>query len=539
MLRSRLIAPLVWFVGLLAVGMQALSLATRYFQPWLSADYIYPQLFAEDVLSGRYPLSGWTLSSAPYFFPDMGVAMLLRALGGSGTVLPGYVVFFYLTLAVVAGWSLQRATSTGWTAWLGGVALANLLLLWQSVGDHAQFLWQLGTVGFHGGVILLGLASFALWSGLPESTLSRRRRLVAFAVLFLGSISDTLFLTQAVLPLGVGIWAQAGWGRWSPRLKDYVMTLLAALGLVLMVRGALFFGGWFNFSKVVRYAPLPAAVHQATMGFIRDVSQTIAPQAWGLLVLAALSLGLVLVFWWRNRGQQRPLIITVKPATGMVIVGLLATTLLPLAAAYWKDASHVRYLLPWLVWPGWLALVWLLPKISGWGCNVRGLTVSVLFFGGVSWFSLPPIRVPALRWPYTAQQSQLDDFLVSRDLRYGLSDYWRAHEINTLTHAPVHLFALRPTARVSFWNNNAFWFYKKEKNSGRLTVPDYTFIITDGLDETALRQRFGEPSEQKIAGGFTIWIYAASAAHDLTQEIQKEVRAFVQQRPGEELIGQY
>src|SRR3954466_3478297 len=103
-------------LGMASVAALSLSLAARYFQPWLSADYIYPQLFAEDVLSGAYPLAGWTLSSAPYLFPDMLAAIGLRALGGAGTVLPAYVVCYYLALAAVAGWSLQRATAGGWTA---------------------------------------------------------------------------------------------------------------------------------------------------------------------------------------------------------------------------------------------------------------------------------------------------------------------------------------------------------------------------------------------------------------------------------------
>src|SRR5258708_36807 len=178
--RSRLAAA-IWFLGLVTVGLQALALATRYFQPWLSADYIYPQLFAEDLLAGRYPLSGWTLSSAPYFFPDMTVATVLRAVGGAGPVLPAYVVFTYVSLAVLAGWSLQRATGTGWTAWLAGVVFVNALLLWQPVTDHAPYLWLLGTVGFPGGAVLLGVARFALWAGGGGGGVSRGRGAVGLA----------------------------------------------------------------------------------------------------------------------------------------------------------------------------------------------------------------------------------------------------------------------------------------------------------------------------------------------------------------------
>lgn len=532
MSRSRLVAA-IWFLGLVTVGLQALALATRYFQPWLSADYIYPQLFAEDVLAGRYPLSGWTLSSAPYFFPDMTMATVLRALGGAGTVLPAYVVFTYMALAVLAGWSLQRATATGWTAWLAGVAFVNALLVWQSVTDHAHYLWLLGTVGFHGGAVLLGLASFALWTGGREGGMSRSRWAVALVVLFLGAISDTLFLTQAAAPLGVGLWAQAQWNWRHPLVRVYAKTLALALGLVVVVRGLLAFAGWFNFSKVVRYAPTPAAMTRATVGFLHDLRAILVPGAWGLLALAGVALAVVGFIWWRERRQARPLTGPAKTAAAFALAGLAATTLLPLVTAYWRDEHHVRYMLPWLVLPGWLALAWLLPRLTPWTTGARPWALLLLWVGLLVG-TLPQIRPAALRWPYAERQAQLDEFFLRRGLRHGLSDYWRAHEINTLTHAPVRLFALRPQATARFWNNNAFWFYDSE--AGRLSGPDYTFIITEGLDEAALRRRFGEPAEQEKAGGLTIWLYSGPAARRLTREMAGEVREFLHGHPGEERI---
>ncbi len=530
--RSRLAAA-IWFLGLVTVGLQALALATRYFQPGLSADYLYPQLFAEDVLAGRYPLSGWTLSSAPYFFPDMAVAIVLRALGGMGPVLPAYVVFTYVSLALLAGWSLQRATDTGWTAWFAGVAFVNALLLWQPVADHAPYLWQLGTVGFHGGAVLLGLASFALWTGGEKGGLSRRRWVVALAVLFLGAISDTLFLTQAAAPLGVGLWAQARWDWRHTMVRTYATPLALALGLVVFVRGLLALAGWFNFSKVVRYAPTPAAVARATTGFLHDLKTTLAPGAWGLLALAVVALAAVVFAWWRSRRESRPLAGPTATATGFALAGLAATTLLPLLTAYWRDAHHVRYILPWLVLPGWLALAWLLPKIRPWTEGPRPWALLVLWAGLLAG-TLPQVRSASLGWPYPERQAQLDEFFLRHGLRHGLSDYWRAHEINTLTHAPVRLFALRPQATASFWNNNAFWFY--DSAAGRLSRPDYTFVITEGLDETALRRRFGEPTEQAQAGGLTIWLYSGPAAQRLTGEMAGEVGEFLRGRPGEERI---
>ena len=532
--RSRLAAA-VWFLGMVAVILQALALSSRYFQPWLSADYLYPQLFAEDVLAGNYPLSGWTLSSAPYFFPDMTVAFVLRALGGGGTVLPAYVVFSYLTLAVLAGWSLERVTRTGWTAWLAGVALVNALLLWQPVADHAHYLWLFATVGFHGGAVLLGLASVALWAGPESSGLSRRRWAVALAVLTLGIFSDTLFLTQSALPLGAGLLAQANWNwRQRGRVRTYGSTVFLALGLVLAVRVALAVGGWFNFSKVVRYLPTPAAVGRATDYFMRDLGATLIPGAWGFGVMAVISFGVAVVRWWRDRRRSEPVIAGQKLASGYALLGLASTTLLPLMAAYWRDGNHVRYILPWLIFPGWFALGSVLPKIGRWGGEWRCLIVFGLVCGGIAGMALPRIQRSALGWPYSARQLQLDDFLRRRGLQHGLSDYWHAHEINTLTHAPVRLMSIRPAGNVRFWSNNAFWFY--DSVAGRLTVPEYNFIITDGLDETALRLRFGEPAAEERVGGLTVWLYAGTAARTLTEKTEREVRAFLRGRPGEQRI---
>ncbi len=532
MSRSRL-AAVIWFLGLVAVGLQALALAARYFQPWLSADYLYPQLFAEDVLAGRYPLAGWTLSSAPYLFPDMAVAILLRALGGPGPILPAYVVFTFLSLAVLTGWSLQRATSTGWAAWLGGVALVNMLLAWQPVADHAHYLWLLGTVGFHGGAILLGLASFSLWTGPEDNRPPAGRWLVALTVLFLGSMSDTLFLTQAALPLGVGLWAQAGWNWRRPRVLAYAQALLGALALVAVVRTALALAGWFNFSKVVRYAPTPSAIKGATTSFIRDVFQTLAPGAWGLLAVAFVSLAVTAFLWCR---QSPPRGSAAKPAVWFALGGLVTTTLLPLATAYWRDAHHVRYILPWLVFPGWLALVWLLPSFKPWAGDLRCLSILGVIWVGLALLALPRIRLEALRWAYPERQARLDEFLVGRNLHHGLSDYWHAHEFNTLTHAPAFLFALRPQGNAGFWNDNAFWFYESGSGGKRLTVPDYTFIITDGLDEASLRRRFGEPKERERVGGLTIWIYAGEGMRRLTEQMEAEVHDFLRGRPGADRI---
>jgi len=532
MARSAL--PLVWLLGLAVVILQALALAARYFQPWLSADYIYPQLFAEDVLAGTYPLAGWTLSSAPYLFPDMLAAFGLRLIQGPGPVLSTYVAVYYAALALVLGWALQRATATGWSAWIGGVVLVNGLLAWAPVADHAHYLWLLGTLGFHGAVMLMGLASFALWAGDPGVAPSPARRTVALALLIPGLFSDTLFLTQALLPLGLMLWLQAGRDWRRPRMRAFLIALALALAAVALIRIGLGVGGWFTFSKVFRYAPLPAAVAGSAARFVRDVAGVIAPDAWAFAALAAFGLGVGGWCAWPSR-RAAGMPPRLRLALGWGLLGLAATTLMPIATVYWRSEQHVRYILPWLVYPGWLILAAALPRVGP--APRRGglaaLGAVFVLLGVAAW---PQIRSSALQvWPHDAQVERFDAFVRARGLRHGLSDYWRAHELNTESRAGVQLFPLRPTARASFWNNNAFRFYAPGED-GRLVRPLYDFIVTAGLDEAELRRRFGAPASCERVGNFDVWLYAPDAARRLTASMDAEVRAFLHGRPGEDRL---
>lgn len=527
----------LWIGGLVTVALQALALGSRYFQPWLSGDYIYPQLLAEDVLAGRYPLAGWTLSSAPYFFPDLTVLTALRALGGPGTVLPAYVVFAYLALAITAGWALHTATRAGGWAWIGGTALVNGLLAWQGAGDHAHYLWLLGTVGFHGGAVMLGLALFALWAGLTDVPPSRGRWWAGVALFFLGLLSDMLFLTQAVIPLGIamGIAAEKRWWA-APRLRAYGQAFGVAAAGVATVKVGLALAGYFNFSKVIRYAPWPSAMLQSLEKFFHDAAVVLIPDAWGFALLFAVGAVLVALRLRRPKSGRDAESGNQALAAWFVGLALAGTLAFPLVTTYWRDQHHVRYLLPLFVLPGWFFAVTLLRPGAG-SARPRGLAVLGVSFALLAAWAAMTIKPAALRWPYPESQARLDAFLAEHHLTHGLSDYWTAHQANTLARVPLKLFALRKDGRAFFWNNNAFWFYDTSGPGALLTLTPRGFIITNGLDENALLRRFGEPRTRERVGDYSIWLYDTPAGREsLTGMVRGEVEAFLQGRPGAERL---
>ena len=525
---------LLCLAALVVVAVQAMALATRYFQPWLDGDYLLPQRFAADVLGGIYPLSGWTLSSSPYLFPDFALSLLWHAVLGGAPLLPFYVVTSYVALALLAGWSLERVHASQGLGWLAGALLVNLLLACQGTADHARWLWWLGTATFHGGAVLLGLAQFALWAGPPDTAPSRAGAAVATALLFLGLASDTLLLTQFILPLGLALFVTAGRPRWrAPRVRAFVTAVVIAIGLIVVFRGALVLADWWNFPKVVRYAPTPAAIAGTAARMVSDLIGPVSsavPRFVGLFVIG------VAGALWLTRQRRR----TGQPGTPeqrqagwFAVAGLLSTLALPVLAVYWQNPQHGRYLLPGLVLPLWWLLT-LLPLAKLRTPFVAGLVTASLLL--LAWVRVPEIQFAAWAWPYPERVAELERFLVTENCNHGLADFWQANTLNAVSRSGLRLNQIRPDGRVQFWGNNAFHHFEAEAATGSLRAQRYTFILADGLDPTALRAKFGEPTRTVTVADYEVWLYDETGAQRISSHVDTEVRAFLGDRPGTERI---
>lgn len=524
---------LLWLAALTGVAVQAMALATRYFQPWLDGDYLLVQRFAADVLAGVYPLSGWTVSSSPYLFPDFAIGILWQAVLRGAPLLPFYVVTSYVALALLAGWSLRRVRGADNHGWLLGALLVNALLVWQGTADHARWLWWLGTANMHGGAVLLGLAQFALWAGPTETAPTRNRQIVATGLLFLGLASDTLLFTQFVIPLGVALLLTAPSPRWrAPRVKAFLLSLIIALASVGLLRGALALADWWNFPNVVRYAPTPAAIAGAGVRMLGDLLGHVSSTAPRFVLLFLIGVGGAV---WLTRqlhkfGAQRTP--EQRQAGWFAMTCLVSTLALPVLAVYWQNPQHGRYLLPCLVIPLWW-LVTVLPLARLRTPFIAGIVTASLL--GLVFWRAPQIDFAKWIWPYPDNVAALDRFLSREERAYGLADYWHTNRLNALSQK-VRLNQVRPDGRVQFWGNNAFHHFAANPGVRQLQPPRYTFILVNGLDQAALRIKFGEPTRTATTGDYDIWLYDDAGAERLSALVDVEVRTFLGDRPGTERI---
>ena len=135
----------VCLLGCVAIGVSALDLSGYGLGHFLSSDFLTPYFFCSDLLTGRYPLSGWTLSASPFFVPDlMFLGGLLRAFGQNGFAYGLFTPLYYLALFALIGACVKTVIGCAGPAFLVSLVLGSIFLALRFLPGHALYLWWIG-----------------------------------------------------------------------------------------------------------------------------------------------------------------------------------------------------------------------------------------------------------------------------------------------------------------------------------------------------------------------------------------------------------
>ena len=535
------IVPAACLLGLCAVGGAALDLSAHGLARYLTSDFLTPYFFCADLVGGRYPLSGWTLSASPYFVPDH--LVLGPSMGVCGSEPLAYALFpllFYPLLFVLAGCCLKTVVGRAGPAFLASLSFGSGLLALRALPGHDVWLWWLGAPCCHGGVLLLGFAYlWALGTGLRRGTAGRLPAGV-FCLGLAGLLSDTLFLFQILLPASVALFVcRRRHPAFASALRWQGGAAVAALVCSQLFQPICRAGGWFYFSRIIRVAPTPPHQWHALRQFLSDLPGLLH-DGWGFALLALAAAAAL----FRSLGAWR------RAAPGDVPVGggggvhegaldfyrvfcpasLWLMLPLPILICSWKGASNVRYLFNWLLLPGFLlaleaAAKWGAPGLAAPGGHWqrRGLVGAAAVFLACLGCAAGDLRHASLRFPYPDDVAALDAVLQRRGLTRGLAQYWDAKYVTALSHAGAELRQIRANGDLYFWDNNAFGYYEASAD-GSLAWPAYQYILTDLLDERAVARAFGEPQASESAGRFRVWIYDGEGQRRIRDVLEPRVR---------------
>ena len=529
----------VGLLGFLCVGSSALDLSADGIARYLNSDFFTPYFFCRELLTRRFPLSGWTLSASPYFVPDhLVLGGLFSMFGATGFAYVLFTLVYYPLLFGLAVLCLRNAVGRGGPALVAGLLFGGGLLALRALPGHAQSLWWLGAPCCHGGVLLLGFGYLSvLGTGLRRGRVGTLPGWL-FALGLLGLVSDTLFLFQILLPASVALFlcrrrhpALGPWWRWQSG------CLLAALAGSVGFKGLCGAESWFYFSRMIRVSPTPAHQWHALGQFLGDVP-FLLQNGWGFaLVLLAAVVSLA-----RTRAARETVTPENAPADvhrgvldfyRVFCVASLGLMLpLPILTCAWRSANCVRYVFNWLVLPGFLLALraaerWTLGEAveAEMGRRRRGwvlVGVAAVFLVGTGW-AVRDLRTEPRRFPYPEDVAALDAVLQRRGLTRGLAEYWDAKYVTGLSHAGAELRQIKMGGEPYFWDNNAFDYYERGAD-GALRWPEYQYVLVELLDEPAIRRAFGEPVAKESAGPFQVWVYGEDGRRRIRETLEPAVR---------------
>lgn len=441
------------------------------------SDALYLPVLFEDVLRRSGSLGDWFLTPAPYFFPDF--LLYLPAWLAAGSMLGQTTLFALLQTVLTAGAVFLVARTALPGAGLQSAAALATLLVWLGLHADDPFV-RLFSSAHHYGAFIAALLLAALWLGLDGSRRRRPMEAAAALLVYLATLSDALFLVQAVMPLLAAALLHRRDAGTATAPRRAVLLLLAPAVLAMVSYR-------FVVAHPTRYpARLGLDRLSANLGETGTIFATLFGQQ--PLLAAALSLallaGLACIAACLRRGTRLALPYQVRLLLTFAALSCAATMAVMLLSTTVQPVP--RYLitpLSALLVAGWFALAARLGPRSRFAAAGLALVFSSLLVADA--WQLRGQHSTA-RYFYPEQVACIDQALGAAGARHGIAQYWDAKRLQGLSRHQLTVAQYTGELAPMEWIT-----------SQRFFAAGYDFAIVAGQEAPPFRL----PREQLIALG--------------------------------------
>ena len=467
------------------------------------SDALYLPVLFDDVLARGGSLADWYLTPAPYFFPDF--PLYLLAWMGGGSVLAQTTVFVLLQTILMAGAIFLVGRKVLDSNRVLATAALAIVFIWLGLHAGDPFV-RLYSSAHHYGAFIAALLLVAIWLGLDagQRDWSSRIAMPAIVVLvYLTTLSDALFLVQAVVPLlAAALLCHRGTASGTGLRRAAMLLLLPALVAMVSYR--------FTVTHPTRYkarlglARLPANLEDAGTICVTLFSQR--PLLAAVLLLSLMAGLACIVACLRKKAPAslpRPVLLLLVFATlscaSTVAAMLLSTSVQPVP----------RYLIAALSWP-LVSGMFLLARVLGARFRYAGLGVTVVFSGllaAEAWRTRDQHDTGQFFYP--EQIACIDSALAQASAQHGIAQYWDAKRVQALSR--LHLTLAQYTGELApmEWITSARYFNTR-----------YDFaIIADqevpqfSLPKAQLTAMNGEPVRTVTCGDRSVLLFGKGRLH--------------------------
>ena len=495
-------------IALAAVGMFFAYRRMAWAHP-INADGASNSLQAWDLWHGNPLMTGWTLSDVSFYTTELVQYAIIQVFMGLNVEAIRVAAAVTYTLLVLVVAALAKGRATGWDAAVRvGVAVAIMLVPAPGIGYMTLF----SSPNHTGSGVPLVITWLVLDRALSGPREPRKWLPVAIAVLLAwGEVGDPLVTFIGALPLVLvsairlvraGVpWKQRWRGIDAQLLAAGAASVVLAHGFLLLVRAA---GGFHAPAPPISLAPIADLGHRFSMvvqmigaiyGAYRPGEHPpAAAVGLGLLHLFGIALVIVALVTVIIRGVRG----TGDRVNEILVLGIGINLGAELVSTLPVDILAAREIVAVLPLGAALAARVCAPRLRAWRLTPVLAGVLAIFTFALAVYS-PPRSAPA-------ENQDIADWLVYRNLSYGLASYWNASNITVTTERRVVVVPTAGGDRIApyCWQSRVDWYDP--------TTHDARFIIFDrersmyGTPEAAEKQ-FGAPAETKDFGRHVVLVY--------------------------------
>ena len=469
-----ILALFIFVTCLLASLALFLSGNIYYLGSAANSDLIYIEALYKDIFVDHFPINGWLLSKAPYFFPDWIIFFTLRTL--SPYYLLAYALSICINFLLLSGCfyfilrqtlSISKNNAALITCAWSPVFLLLLPASVEGYGPHNVLLPV-----YHSGALINGLIILTIWLRSMREETSNVLLVTVFFTSIIATISDQWWVIWFGAPIIVTTLLNSYLNELSliKSIKNKVfLTLLGGIITGLLVTELMKIFGIFFFSDVAI-----GGNKMATAAFARDIFELHFAQP----ALAVLFLGMVYFLlssfknnflpvgqllkngWADKETQQRQLL-----CLAIVCVFSYISTSAPIIILSLWEKWNYRYVHNFLYIPWMLVGVYLASKVTPlllWK-KLRPFALLVPFAMS-SWIyfnSTDIAKKETFLWnePFAPQGSVcVDETAETLGLEMGLAQYWNAKPNTYLSRTNTRLNQFDNNLRPLHWMNNLHWF---------------------------------------------------------------------------------
>ena len=476
----------------------------------INSDLIYIESLFRDFFVRDYPIDGWLVSKAPYFFPDWPLYFTLRYfLGDYVTSWYLYIFILFLLVQLFLYKTILLFAPKKKGVGLFTVAWSSLLLIIakntpDGFGPLTFFLPV-----YHSGALILGLLILYLWLKSINNKINNITKLIIVITSIFSTVSDLWWVVWFLIPLSIStIFILIT--RQILNYKNILFIILAWIGSILgfFISKIIEYLKILNFSDAIAGRPYEKLSVQIN-SYIKDYIEILLSSPI-LLIFTVISLSCSVyilynlikstllkeklnnqVFNFSFNNYERLTIFFI-----WFLITLIFTSGIICYFRLWEKWNY-RYIFPFFVFP-WIlvgSLVFLKFSLSKLVIKIFKFIlfifaciylIWILNFSNTSTFKEMTEGVP-LAWStknYSETNFCIDKIAKLNNIKYGLGEYWEAKNNTETSREDIFINQITNDFRILHWMNNLHWY----KNNNI----DYDFIILEKDGSKELRQQINK-----------------------------------------------